>query len=77
MIFLNADPDRGFAPMAGELRIGADFFIFLDLGWCGLAVRMGGERRFASLMRIAAPHEIKSKNIDQKNNDMPGRPGRM
>ena len=34
--FLNADSDRGFAPIAGELRIGADFFIFLDLGWCGV-----------------------------------------
>ena len=39
--FLNADSDRGFAPMAGESRIGADFF--LDLGWCRLAVRMGAD----------------------------------
>ena len=31
-IFGNADSYRGFAPMAGESRIGADFFIFLDLG---------------------------------------------
>ena len=28
--FLNADSDRGFAPMAGESRIGADFFWIWD-----------------------------------------------
>ena len=30
--FWNADSDRGFAPMAGELRIGADFFYFFGFG---------------------------------------------
>ena len=44
-------------PRCGRgLGIGADFFIFWIWGGAGLVVRMGGERRFASLVRIAAPH---------------------
>ena len=34
--FWNADPARGFAPSSGEVRMGADFFCFLDLGWRGV-----------------------------------------
>ena len=34
--FSNADPDRGFAPIAGGVRMSADFFIFFDLGWFGV-----------------------------------------
>ena len=30
--FSNADPGRGFAPIAGTSRIGADFLLFV-LGW--------------------------------------------
>ena len=45
--------------MAGESRIGADFFVFESAFWRNtispVVVRMGGDRRFASLLRIAAP----------------------
>ena len=56
--FLNADPDRGFAPIAGGGADWCGFFLFLAVGgWSAwsLLVRMGAERRFASLVRIAAP----------------------
>ena len=49
----NADPAWGFAPMSGA-RIGADFFeltILMDTLALEV-VRMGGERCFASLLRI-------------------------
>ena len=59
LIFSNADPDRGFAPIAGEVRMSADFFIFLIWIGSGLRVRMGGERRFASLLRIGAPPGVR------------------
>ena len=36
LIFSNADPDRGFAPIAGGVRISADFIIFFDLDWFGV-----------------------------------------
>ena len=52
----NADPTWGFAPMA-VARIGADFFestILMDT-MALVVVRMGGERRFASLLRICDP----------------------
>ena len=52
----NADPTWGFAPMA-VARIGADFFestILMDT-MALVVVRMGGERRFASLLRICGP----------------------
>ena len=45
--FWNADPDRGFAPIAGESRIGADFFVLAVWGGTGLRVRIGADRRFA------------------------------
>ena len=61
--FSNADPDWGFAPIAGGVRISADFFIFLIWFGSGLRVRMGGERRFASLLRIGAPREFGSFNV--------------
>ena len=52
----NADPAWGFAPMTGA-RIGADFFeltILMDTLALEV-VRMGGERCFASLLRICGP----------------------
>ena len=52
----NADPDRGKPRLPG-VRIGADFFVFWIWGGVGLVMRMGGERRFAPLLRIAAAQE--------------------
>ena len=54
----NADPAWGFAPWP-EVRIGADFFIFEPIILMDtmslVVVQMGGERRFASLLRICGP----------------------
>ena len=58
--FWNADPARGFAPSSGGVRMGADFFVFWIWGGVGLVMRMGGERRFAPLLRISAPVAISS-----------------
>ena len=67
LIFSNADSDRGFAPMAGESRIGADFFVFESAFWrdtiSPVVVRMGGERRFASLLRIGGPSGVRKPYI--------------
>ena len=55
----NADPDRGFAPIAGGGADWCGFFIIesriLMATMALVVVRMGGERRFASLLRICGP----------------------
>ena len=53
--FGNADSYRGFAPIAGSRGLVRIFLFFWIWVSEGLVVRMGAERRFASLLRIAAP----------------------
>ena len=55
-IFLNADPDRGFCPDSRRVADWCGFFYFWIWGGAGLIMWRSDERRFASLLRIAAPH---------------------
>ena len=61
VIFLERGSVSGLCPEFRRLRIGADFFIFESTRLrdkIAVVVRMGGERRFASLLRIGAPRTI-------------------
>ena len=64
--------ERGFGSglcpgVAGESRIGADFFVFESAFWRNtispVVVRMGGDRRFASLLRIGGPSGMRKPYI--------------
>ena len=61
LIFLERGSVSGLCPEFRRLRIGADFFIFESTRLrdkIAVVVRMGGERRFASLLRIGCPGAI-------------------